>query len=137
MTNLRAPIALCKDAGKRMVKAGGGRIINVGSAFGEAAPLPGDNHLHRHQIRPAGIHPRPLARTGPLGVTVNGVQPGPIDTELLPDEGTEDHATMIELASVGRFGKLNEIAAAVAYLASPEAAYTNGESFTVDGGWNA
>jgi 3-oxoacyl-[acyl-carrier protein] reductase len=44
---------------------------------------------------------------------------------------------MTRLASVGRFARVDEIAAAVAYLASPEAGYTNGESLTVDGGWNA
>jgi 3-oxoacyl-[acyl-carrier protein] reductase len=74
---------------------------------------------------------------GPFGITVNGVQPGPIDTDLSPNEGTDAHATMVKLTSVGRFGKVNEIAAAVAYLASPEASFTNGENLTVDGGWNA
>jgi 3-oxoacyl-[acyl-carrier protein] reductase len=72
-----------------------------------------------------------------LSIAVNGVQPGPIDAELSPNEGTDAHATVVRLTNVGRFGRVIEIAAAVAYLASPEASFTNGENLTVDGGWNA
>ncbi|MEX3969437.1 SDR family NAD(P)-dependent oxidoreductase [Paraburkholderia caribensis] len=135
--NVRAPIELAKDAAARMVAAGWGRIINVGSAFGEAAPLPGVTLYIASKFALRGFT-RGLSRElGKYGVTVNAVQPGPIDTELAPQPGTEDHATMTKLASVGRFGKPEEIAAAVAYLASPEAGYTTGESLTVDGGWIA
>jgi 3-oxoacyl-[acyl-carrier protein] reductase len=135
--NVRAPIALAKDAGKRMAKAGWGRIINIGSAFGEAAPMGGVTLYIASKFALRGFT-RGLSRElGPFGVTVNGVQPGPIDTELSPNEGTDEHTAMVKLTSVGRFGKVNEIAAAVAYLASPEASFTNGESLTVDGGWIA
>ncbi|WP_281662874.1 SDR family NAD(P)-dependent oxidoreductase [Paraburkholderia fungorum] len=135
--NVRAPIELAKDAAARMVAAGWGRIINIGSAFGEAAPLPGVTLYIASKFAIRGFT-RGLSRElGKYGVTVNAVQPGPIDTELAPQPGTEDHATMTKLASVGRFGKPAEIAAAVAYLASPEAGYTTGESLTVDGGWIA
>ncbi|MCW6511270.1 SDR family NAD(P)-dependent oxidoreductase [Lichenifustis flavocetrariae] len=135
--NVRAPIALAKEAGKRMAKAGWGRIINVGSAFGEAAPLGGVTLYIATKFALHGFT-RGLSRElGPLGITVNGVQPGPIDTDLSPNEGTDAHATMVKLTSVGRFGKVDEIAAAVAYLASQEASFTNGENLTVDGGWNA
>ena len=135
--NVRAPIELAKDAAKRMIKTGWGRIINVGSAFGEAAPLPGVTLYIASKFAIRGFT-RGLSRElGKYGVTVNAVQPGPIDTELAPQPGTEEHATMTKLASVGRFGKPEEIAAAVAYLASPEAGYTTGESLTVDGGWIA
>jgi 3-oxoacyl-[acyl-carrier protein] reductase len=135
--NVRAPIELAKDAAKRMIKTGWGRIVNVGSAFGEAAPLPGVTLYIASKFAVRGFT-RGLSREiGRFGVTVNAVQPGPIDTELAPQPGTEDHATMTKLASVGRFGKVEEIAAAVAYLTSPEASFTNGESLTVDGGWIA
>jgi 3-oxoacyl-[acyl-carrier protein] reductase len=135
--NVRAPIELAKDAAKRMIKTGWGRIINVGSAFGEAAPLPGVTLYIASKFAIRGFT-RGLSRElGKYGVTVNAVQPGPIDTELAPQPGTDAHATMTKLASVGRFGKPEEIAAAVAYLASPEAGYTTGESLTVDGGWIA
>ncbi|MGF6645114.1 SDR family NAD(P)-dependent oxidoreductase [Paraburkholderia sp. GAS82] len=135
--NVRAPIELAKDAAQRMIKTGWGRIVNVGSAFGEAAPLPGVTLYIASKFAIRGFT-RGLSRElGKYGVTVNAVQPGPIDTELAPQPGTEDHATMTKLASVGRFGKPEEIAAAVSYLASPEAGYTTGESLTVDGGWIA
>jgi len=135
--NVRAPIELAKDAAKRMIKTGWGRIINIGSAFGEAAPLPGVTLYIASKFAIRGFT-RGLSRElGKYGVTVNAVQPGPIDTELAPQPGTEEHATMTKLASVGRFGKPEEIAAAVAYLASTEASYTTGESLTVDGGWIA
>jgi 3-oxoacyl-[acyl-carrier protein] reductase len=135
--NIRAPIALAKDAGKRMAKTGWGRIINVASAFGEAAPLPGVTLYIATKFALHGFT-RGLSRElGPLGITVNGVQPGPIDTELSPNPGDPAYDAMVKLTSVGRFGNTTEIAAAVAYLAHPDAAFTNGENLTVDGGWNA
>src|ERR1700761_4781026 len=103
--NVRAPIALAKDAGKRMAKTGWGRIINVGSAFGEAAPMGGVTLYVATKFALHGFT-RGLSRElGPVGVTVKGVQPGPIDTELSPNEGTDEYAAMVKLTSVGRFGK--------------------------------
>lgn len=135
--NVRAPIALAKDAAKRMAKSGWGRIINIASAFGEAAPLPGVTLYIATKFALHGFT-RGLSRElGPLGITVNGIQPGPIDTELSPNPGDAAYDAMVKLTSVGRFGKVTEIAAAVAYLAHPDAGFTNGENLTVDGGWNA
>lgn len=135
--NVRAPIELAKDAATRMMQSGWGRIVNIGSAFGEAAPLPGVTLYIATKFALRGFT-RGLSRElGQYGITVNAVQPGPINTELAPQPGTEDHATMTKLTSVGRFGKAEEIAAAVAYLASPDAGFTTGESLTVDGGWIA
>jgi len=135
--NVRSLIALTKDAAKRMVKAGSGRIINVGSAFGEAAPLPGVVMYIATKFAVHGFT-RALSRElGATGVTVNGVQPGPIDTELSPDDNGPMAQVMKKQTSVGRFGTVDEIASAVAFLASPDAAFINGENLTVDGGWNA
>jgi 3-oxoacyl-[acyl-carrier protein] reductase len=135
--NVRALIELSKDAAARMVKAGSGRIVNIGSAFGEAAPLPGVTLYIATKFAVHGFT-RGLSReVGSAGVTVNGVQPGPINTELSPDDGGPAAETMKKLTSVGRFGKPEEIAAAVAFLASPQASFINGENLTVDGGWNA
>ena len=92
--NIRAPIALAKDAGKRMAKTGWGRIINVASAFGEAAPLPGVTLYIATKFALHGFT-RGLSRElGPLGITVNGVQPGPIDTELSPNPGDPAYDTI-------------------------------------------
>ncbi|HVG26881.1 MAG TPA: 3-oxoacyl-ACP reductase family protein [Acidobacteriaceae bacterium] len=135
--NVRSLIELSKDAAKRMAKAGWGRIINIGSAFGEAAPLPGVTLYIATKFAVHGFT-RALSRElGSTGVTVNGVQPGPIDTELSPDDNGPAAQTMKKLTSVGRFGRAEEIASAVAFLANPEAAFINGENLTVDGGWNA
>lgn len=72
-----------------------------------------------------------------MGVTVNNVQPGAIDTELSPDDDCPAAQSMKKLMSVGRFGRVEEIASAVAFLANRDSAFINGESLTVDGGWNA
>jgi 3-oxoacyl-[acyl-carrier protein] reductase len=69
-------------------------------------------------------------------VTVKNVQPGPIDTELSPADGPMAEI-LKKLTSFGRFGKSEEVAEAVAFLASPQSAFINGENLTVDGGWSA
>ena len=69
-------------------------------------------------------------------VTVNTVQPGPIDTDMNPDNG-DFAATQKSATALGRYGKPEEVAAAVAFLAGPRAAYITGTTLTVDGGFNA
>jgi 3-oxoacyl-[acyl-carrier protein] reductase len=134
--NVRPVIELSKDAAKRMVKVGWGRIINIGSAFGEAAPLGGVSLYIATKFAVHGFT-RGLSRElGATGVTVNAVQPGPINTELSPEDGPASDV-MKKRTSVGRYGKVEEIASAVAFLANPESAFINGENLTVDGGWNA
>ncbi|HTH94539.1 MAG TPA: SDR family NAD(P)-dependent oxidoreductase [Rhodocyclaceae bacterium] len=135
--NIRAPIELTKKLVPRMIKGGWGRIVNVSSAFGEAAPMAGVTYYVSTKFAIHGFT-RALSRElGSTGVTVNGIQPGPIDTELAPPPGTPGYDANVALTSVGRYGKAEEIAAAVAFLCSPEASFVNGENFTVDGGWNA
>ena len=134
--NVRSPVELSKHSAKRMVKTGWGRIINIGSAFGEAAPLSGVTLYIATKFAVHGFT-RGLSRElGPTGVTVNGIQPGPINTELSPDDGPASDA-MKNRISVGRYGRVEEIASAVAFLAHPDSAFINGENLTVDGGWNA
>jgi 3-oxoacyl-[acyl-carrier protein] reductase len=134
--NVRPVVALSKDAAKRMVKAGWGRIINIGSTFGEAAPVGGFSLYIATKFAVHGFT-RALSRElGPTGITVNGIPPGPIDTELSPEKGPASEA-MKKRTSIGRYGRPEEIAAAAAFLANPESAYINGEDLTVDGGWNA
>jgi 3-oxoacyl-[acyl-carrier protein] reductase len=95
-------------------------------------------------FRPSGLtlvsraaYTRGWARDlGPKGITVNNVQPGPIDTDMAPKDGPV--ADLLKAGTaLGRYGKPEEVAAAVAFLASPAAAYITGVSLNVDGGFGA
>ncbi len=114
----------------------GGRIINIGSAVGERASAPG---LAAYAATKGAVKmfTQGLARElGPRGITVNNVQPGSTDTELNPASG-DWAAPQIANTALGRYGKPEEIAAMVAFVASAEAAYITGANLTVDGGTNA
>jgi 3-oxoacyl-[acyl-carrier protein] reductase len=111
----------------------GGRIINIGSCVGERAVTPG---LAAYSATKGAVKmfTQGLAReVAERGITVNNVQPGPIDTDLNPASG--DWATpQIALTAVKRYGNVNDIAAMVAFVAGPEANYITGANLTVDGG---
>jgi 3-oxoacyl-[acyl-carrier protein] reductase len=80
---------------------------------------------------------RGLARDlGPRGITVNNVQPGPVDTDMNPADGPFAEA-MKGWMALGRYGRGEEIAAMVSYLAGPEAGFVTGASLTIDGGFAA
>jgi 3-oxoacyl-[acyl-carrier protein] reductase len=114
----------------------GGRIITTGSNAAERAPFPGLAGYSLTKSALLGLT-RHLARElGPQGITVNLVQPGPIDTDMNPANG-ELADTVRGLTSLGRYGTPAEIAAAVAFLASPAAGFVTGSIVTVDGGYNA
>jgi 3-oxoacyl-[acyl-carrier protein] reductase len=114
----------------------GGRIISIGSTLGEASPFPGISDYSATKAAIIG-YTRGWARdVGPRGITVNAVQPGPIDTDMNPDDG-DFAATQKSATALGRYGKPEEVAAAVAFLAGPRAAYITGTTLTVDGGFNA
>jgi 3-oxoacyl-[acyl-carrier protein] reductase len=114
----------------------GGRIISIGSCVGERNMTPG---LAAYAATKAAVKmfTQGLAReVGGRGITVNNVQPGPIDTDLNPAAG--DWATpQIANTALKRYGQVEEIAAMVAFVAGPEASYITGASLTVDGGTNA
>ena len=114
----------------------GGRIISIGSGAGTRSPWPG---LGDYSATKAAIaaYTRGWARDlGPKGITVNIVQPGAIDTDMNPADGDFSEAQKAATA-LGRFGKPEEIAAVVAFLASPDAAYITGATIDVDGGFGA
>jgi 3-oxoacyl-[acyl-carrier protein] reductase len=114
----------------------GGRIIMIGSCVGERMMTPG---LVAYAATKGAIKmfTQGLARElGGRGITVNNIQPGPIDTDLNPATG--DWATPQTANTVlNRYGHIEEIAAMVAFVAGPEAAYITGANLTVDGGTNA
>ena len=114
----------------------GGRIISIGSCVGERMMTPG---LVAYSATKGAVRmfTQGLSRElGHRGITVNNVQPGPIDTDLNPAAG--DWATpQIAATALKRYGKVEEIAAMVAFVAGPEAAYITGTNLTVDGGTNA
>jgi 3-oxoacyl-[acyl-carrier protein] reductase len=114
----------------------GGRIIMIGSCLGERVFMPG---MAPYAATKGAIKmfTQGLARElGARGVTVNNIQPGPIDTDLNPASG--DWAAGQKAAvPLDRYGHTDEVAALVAFVAGPESSYINGANLTVDGGINA
>ena len=114
----------------------GGRIITIGSCVGERMMTPG---LVPYAATKGAIKMfvQGLAReVGERGITVNNIQPGPIDTELNP-AGSDWAAPQIANTALKRYGSVDDIAAMVAFVAGPDASYITGTSLTVDGGTNA
>lgn len=132
--NVRGVFITTQAALKHMNE--GGRIIMIGSAVGERVRTPGlvPYSATKGAVK---IFTQGLAReVGSRGITVNNVQPGPIDTDLNPAAG--DWAVPQKAApALDRYGHAEEVAALVAFVAGPESSYIPGANFTVDGGMNA
>src|SRR6266478_1914285 len=132
--NVRGVFIATQAALKHMKS--GARVIMIGSAVGERVMVPGlvPYAATKGAVK---IFTRGLSRElGSRGITVNNVQPGPIDTELNP--ATSEWAVPQKAATaLDRFGRVDEIAAMVAFVAGPESSYITGANLTVDGGMNA
>jgi 3-oxoacyl-[acyl-carrier protein] reductase len=132
--NIRGVFIATQAALKHMKR--GGRIIMIGSSVGEHVVVPG---LVPYAATKGAVKmfTQGLSRElGNRGITVNNVQPGPIDTELNP--ATSEWAVPQKAATaLDRFGHVDEIAAMVAFVAGPESSYITGANLTVDGGMNA
>jgi 3-oxoacyl-[acyl-carrier protein] reductase len=132
--NVRGTMAASQAALKHMKS--GGRIIMIGSCVGERILTPG---LAAYSATKGAVKmfTQGLAReAGGRGITVNNVQPGPIDTDLNPASG--DWATPQKaVTALDRYGHVDEVAALVAFVAGPESSYITGANLTVDGGTNA
>jgi 3-oxoacyl-[acyl-carrier protein] reductase len=132
--NVRGVMVATQAALKHMKS--GARIIMIGSCVGERVIAPG---LVAYSATKGAVKmfAQGLAREiGGRGITVNNVQPGPIDTDLNPAGG--DWAVSQKAATaLGRYGHVDEVAALVAFVAGPESSYITGANLTVDGGTNA
>ena len=116
--------------------AKGARIINIGSVGADRVPV-ADQSLYVLTKGAVSAFTRGLARElGPRGITVNNVQPGPIDTDMNPDEG--DFAEILKSGvALGRYGRTTEVAALVGFLAGADSGYITGANLNVDGGFAA
>jgi 3-oxoacyl-[acyl-carrier protein] reductase len=129
--NIRGVFLTTQTALKHMND--GGRIINIGSCVGERAQAPG---LVPYSATKGAVKmfTQALSReVGSRGITVNNVQPGPIDTDLNPAAG-EWAVPQKAATALDRYGSVDEIAAMVAFVAGPESSYITGANLTVDGG---
>lgn len=132
--NVRSVVIASQEAARVMGE--GGRIITIGSTNAERMPFAGGSVYALSKAAVAGFT-KGLARDlGPRGITVNNVQPGPVDTEMNPDQG-EFAESLKQIMALPRYGQAEEIASFVAYLAGPEAGYITGANLMVDGGFSA
>jgi 3-oxoacyl-[acyl-carrier protein] reductase len=133
--NLRAVFVATQAAVKHMKT--GGRVITIGSCNADRMPFGGGAVYAMSKAALVGLV-KGLARDlGPRGITINNVQPGPIDTDMNPADS--DFADMLrtQVMALPRYGTSDEVAAMVAYLAGPEAGFVTGASLTIDGGFTA
>ncbi|HEV2158771.1 3-oxoacyl-ACP reductase family protein [Bradyrhizobium sp.] len=132
--NVRSPIVASKAALPHLGK--GGRIITIGSYFADRVPSPVLGVYAATKSALAAFTKALARELGPRDVTVNLVQPGSIDTDMNPAHGPTAE-TLKQFMALGRYGATDDIASAVAFLASAKAKYITGTTLTVDGGANA
>ena len=132
-TNLRGPFLLCRAFARAMAKARCGRIINIGSVVG----LTGNAGQANYAASKAGLVglTKSLAKElAGRGVTANLIAPGFIETDMTAALPEETQKTLLASIPLGRFGRPEDIAAAVVFLCSDAASYVTGQTLVVDGG---
>lgn len=132
--NVHAPYHASVEAARKMRE--GGRIIVIGSVNGDRMPVPGMAAFALSKSALQGMA-RGLARDfGPRGITINVIQPGPIDTDANPEDGPMKDL-MHGFMAIKRHGRPEEVAAMASWLAGPEASFVTGAMHTIDGGFGA
>ncbi|MGH8653739.1 MAG: SDR family NAD(P)-dependent oxidoreductase [Gammaproteobacteria bacterium] len=132
--NVRAVFLASREAAKVMQE--GGRIINIGSNLGERVPFPGAGLYAMSKSAVAGFSRAWARDLGPKGITVNCVQPGPVNTDMNPEDSDFSAAQKAGTA-IGRYGQPSEVADLVLFLATPEASNITGAILNIDGGFSA
>lgn len=112
-----------------------GRIINIGSINAERVPFQGATAYAMSKSALVGLTKALAQDLAPRKITVNNVQPGPVNTDLNPDQG-ELAEGLKQMIALGRYGQASEIADFVSYLCSPSAGYITGASLNIDGGFS-
>ncbi|MDF0602628.1 3-oxoacyl-[acyl-carrier-protein] reductase [Psychromarinibacter sp. C21-152] len=131
--NLTSAMRLSRGCLRGMMKARWGRIVNIGSVVG-AAGNPGQGNYAAAKAGLVGMSKSLAYEVAGRGVTVNVVSPGFITTAMTEKLTDDQKAAILKQVPTGRMGEADEIAAAVLYLASPEAAYVTGATLHVNGG---
>ena len=132
--NLKGVYFLTKASAEHMGE--GGRIINIGSIFGETVPYPGLDLYSMSKFAIAGLTRAWARDLAPKKITVNCIQPGPINTDMNPEDGDLAEA-MVPRSPIGRYGRVEEVAEMVAYLVGPNTDNVTSAILNNDGGWNA
>jgi 3-oxoacyl-[acyl-carrier protein] reductase len=133
--NVRGAFVAIQAAAKHMKS--GGRIINIGSCNAERMPFQGGAVYAMSKSALQGLVQGLARDLGPRGITINNIQPGPVDTDLNPANSEFAEMLRTRFMALPRYASADEIAAFVSFVARPEAGFITGASLTIDGGFNA
>jgi 3-oxoacyl-[acyl-carrier protein] reductase len=132
--NVRGAFVATQEAVKHM--GVGGRVVMMGSVNADFVPFAGISVYALTKSALVGLTHALARELGPRGITVNNVEPGPVDTDMNPSDGK--FAPFVKpMIAIGRYGTADEIAGLVSYLAGPESTYVNGANIRIDGGASA
>lgn len=133
--NIKGAYIATREAVRHMKD--GGRVVNIGSVSSDYMPVPGQSAYTMSRAAVAGLTRGLVRELAMLNITINNVQPGRIDTDLLRVATGSHYSEVRDTIPVGRFGAPEEVASIVAFLCSDEASYITGAHIRVDGGTSA